>query len=164
MEAILAGGVAAAFSVKLTLDASGLRDGIDRAARLRRGVRFRFGSVLQELNGSFIAGVLAHTHSWRRPDSTVVEHIETKLSTLDREYARHPRECLDLLCVSDLASWSTTRGPSLQAREAEFPPTRLNADSAGPGYRVRFQGPHLSGCSSPTFLAAWRMRTRRLEG
>ncbi len=35
-EEVLAGGVAAAFSVKLTLDASGLRDAVLRGMRLRR--------------------------------------------------------------------------------------------------------------------------------
>lgn len=43
-EEILAGGVAAAFSVKLTLDSAGIRDGIKRAVALRRTLRPRLGT------------------------------------------------------------------------------------------------------------------------
>jgi hypothetical protein len=131
-EEILVGGVAAAFSVKLTLDAAGLRDGVERAARLRRGIAQRHGSVRQELGSSLVVGVLAHSHSWRRADSDVARHVATALSVLDRQFAQHPRECLDLLCVSDLATWSTRRlalGPGEGVRRPE-----LSSDQAARGY------------------------------
>jgi hypothetical protein len=89
-EEVLVGGVAAAFSVKLTLDAAGLRDGVERAARLRRGIAQRHGTVRQELTSSLVVGLLAHSHSWSRPDSVVARHVAASLSDLDREVARQP--------------------------------------------------------------------------
>jgi hypothetical protein len=67
-EEILAGGVAAAFSVKLTLDASGIRDGVRRAIALRRGLKPRYGTPREEMTAPFPVGLLAHSHSWKAPD------------------------------------------------------------------------------------------------
>jgi uncharacterized protein DUF6602 len=41
-EEVLAGGVAAAFNVRLTLDAEGVRDGVERAAEMRRYLKPRY--------------------------------------------------------------------------------------------------------------------------
>jgi hypothetical protein len=131
-EEVLVGGVAAAFSVKLTLDAAGLRDGVERAARLRRGIARRHGSVRQELGSSLVVGLLAHSHSWRRTDNNVARHVATTFSDVDRQFARHPRECLDLLCVSDLASWSTRR-LAFSPGEGEGNP-QVSSDQAARGY------------------------------
>jgi hypothetical protein len=131
-EGVLVGGVAAAFSVKLTLDAAGLRDGVERAARLRRGIAERHGSVRQELGSSLVVGLLAHSHSWSRADSDVARHVATTLSDLDRQLARHPRECLDLLCVSDLATWSTRRLAFAPGEGTGNP--QVSSDQAARGY------------------------------
>jgi hypothetical protein len=170
-EEVLAAGVAAAFSVKLRLDAAGLRDAVDRAARLRRGVAFRFGSVRQELNPPFVAGLLAHSHSWRRAEGVVVGHVQRGFSNLDKEYARHPRECLDLLCVSDLASWSTTRGAFAPGAGGGCRRTKWREGFAERGCSARFRtphvtgycAPHLSGSWSPIFLLACHTRTQRFD-
>jgi hypothetical protein len=74
-EDVLAGGVAAAFSVKLTLDPAGLRDACERAARLRRATKTGHGSPRTELLGAFAVGVLAHAHTWTRPRSTPRENL-----------------------------------------------------------------------------------------
>jgi hypothetical protein len=60
-EEILAGGVAAAFSVKLTLDAAGIRDGVKRLFELSRDavtVRLRkvVGSLLLTVPGAWSGG------------------------------------------------------------------------------------------------------------
>lgn len=110
-EEVLAGGIAAAFSVKLTLDASGLRDAVSRGARLRRAAKPRFGSPRGEALGAFAFGLLAHSHSWQRPGSTPRENLKTNLWDLDHEYCAHPRETLDFVCVADLTTVSTFRMP-----------------------------------------------------
>jgi hypothetical protein len=112
-EEILAGGVAAAFSVKLTLDAAGIRDGVERAVELRRALSPRFGTPRDEIAGPFPVGILAHSHAWKAPKSTPKENVLDNLQSLDQELVRHPRESLDYLCVSDLAMWSTSRTPYL---------------------------------------------------
>jgi hypothetical protein len=108
-EEVLASGLAAAFSVKLTLDAAGLRDAMSRSARLRRATVPRWGSPRGELVGPYAFGLLAHSHAWQAPGSTPRENLERSLWQLDHEYAQHPRESLDLLCVADLTTVSTLR-------------------------------------------------------
>ncbi len=110
-EEILTGGVAAAFSVKLTLDSAGIRDGVKRAVALRRAMGWRVGTPRDEMVAPFPVGILAHSHGWKAPGSTPENNIANQLWSLDQELARHPRESLDYLCVSDLAMWSTIRFP-----------------------------------------------------
>jgi hypothetical protein len=110
---ILAGGVAAAFSVKLTLDAGGIRDGVERAVALRRALNPRFGTPRDEMTSAFPVGILAHSHDWKAPNSTPGDNILENLHSLDQKLVSHPRESLDYLCVSDLALWSTSRTPYL---------------------------------------------------
>lgn len=112
-EEILGAGIAAAFSVKLTLDAEGIRDGVDRAARLRKAMKVREGSARSELLEPFAVGLLAHSHVWQRPDSKPLVNITRTCQELDRELVVHPRECLDYLCVADLATWTRMRMPWL---------------------------------------------------
>jgi hypothetical protein len=61
---ILAGGVAAAFSVKQTLDAEGIVDGADRAMRLRRAMKPRNGTPREQMLAPFPVGLLANSHCW----------------------------------------------------------------------------------------------------
>jgi Domain of unknown function (DUF6602) len=112
-DEVLGAGVAAAFSVKLRLDAAGIRDGVERAAKLRRAMNVRKGTPRSELLGAFAVGLLAHSHVWHRPESKPVENITRACHDLDRRLAIHPRECLDYLCVADLANWTRSRVPWL---------------------------------------------------
>lgn len=121
-EEVLAGGIAAAFSVKLTLDAAGLRDAVSRAARLRRAAKPRYGTPRGEALGAFAFGLLAHSHTWRRPGSNPRENLKNSLWDLDHEYCRHPRESLDLVCVADLTTVSTLRIPYIPPRISRLHP------------------------------------------
>lgn len=76
---IMAGGVAAAFSIRLTLDADGIDDAFKRAVKLRRGLKKRYGSPRSEMLGVFPVGMLAHSHAWKRPNSTPLENISRRL-------------------------------------------------------------------------------------
>lgn len=122
-EKILSGGVAAAFSVKLTLDAAGIRDGIRRAAELRRALRPRIGTPLHEMAAPFPVGLLAHSHDWKLPGSDPARNVTRNFQELDQELAHHPRESLDYLCVSDLGTWSVSRMPYM-------PPSVVNLNRA----------------------------------
>src|SRR5271166_3890356 len=82
-EEILAGGVAAAFSVKLTLDSAGIRDGVERAVALRRTLKSRFGTPRYEMAAPFPVGILAHSHSWKAPGSMPAKNIADQLWSLD---------------------------------------------------------------------------------
>jgi hypothetical protein len=112
-EEVLAGGVAAAFSVKLTLDAEGIKDAAARAARLRRSMKVRVGTPRSEMVGAVTFGVLAHSHAWKQPASKPRENLQENLWKYDHESANHPRESLDLVCVADLASVALIRIPYL---------------------------------------------------
>jgi hypothetical protein len=107
---ILAGGVAAAFSVKQTLNAGGIADGVDRAMRLRRAMKPRSGTPREQMLAPFPVGLLAHSHCWTSRASTAEQNVYGRLCDLSKE-SEHPREALDYLCVADLAFWATIRVP-----------------------------------------------------
>jgi hypothetical protein len=108
-EEVFSGGVAAAFSVKLTLDARGLRDAVDRGARLKRSMKPRIGTPRDELLGPFAFGLLAHAHGWNQPSSTPRENLEQNLVELSADLVNHPREELDFVCVANLTTVRATR-------------------------------------------------------
>ncbi|MEU8531716.1 DUF6602 domain-containing protein [Streptomyces parvulus] len=110
-EEVLASGVAAAFSVKLTLNKEGIRDGFDRAARIQRGIKPRIGSPREEMSSPFPVGLLAHSHSWKGDHQKA--RVQVICMEMDSAYARHPRESLDLLCIADLGVWFASRMPFL---------------------------------------------------
>lgn len=121
-EQVLTGGVAAAFSVRLTADSAGLRDAASRGARLRRASRPRFGSPRGEVVGAFAFGFLAHSHCWKQPGSTPRENLRDALWEFDNEYSNHPRETLDFVCVADLTTVSTHRIPYMSPHFAAMTP------------------------------------------
>lgn len=104
-EQVLAAGVAAAFSVKLTLDRSGLEEAHLAAAALGQGSKRRVGSPRGEMQRAVPFGVLAHSHGWKRPASTPVENIGNALWELDLAHADHPLTSIDFVCVADLCTW-----------------------------------------------------------
>ena len=127
---VLAGGVAAAFSVKLTLDAAGIQDGVKRAVALRRATKVRFGTARSELLGPFSVGLLSHSHSWKRRGSTPEENVANTVWALDHSEALHPRESLDFLCVADLTTWTRMRMPYTPPSAAAYNPTATPAQKA----------------------------------
>lgn len=112
-EEVLAAGVAAAFSVKLTLDTAGLREAAETAAELQRMLRPRSDCARSEMLGMFPFGVLAHSHTWKAAGSQPVKNIADAMRILDHELAATPRELLDLICVSDLGTWRRAFVPFL---------------------------------------------------
>jgi hypothetical protein len=113
----LAGGVAAAFECKLTLEAKHLDTAAKNAAEIRNLIPARSGTPYRELNSGLIYGVLAHSHSWKQPNSRPMENIREGLLKGYVKHAGHPRDMLDAVCVSDLGAWFPFKlpfmGPSL---------------------------------------------------
>lgn len=113
----LAGGVVAAFECKLTCKADDVRTTISRSVSVRRSFPKRLGTPYREMHSPIIMGLLAHSHAWKSPGSKPVENIETALYTADNDLVTHPREMLDFVCISDLATWSSSRNANLDAQD-----------------------------------------------
>jgi hypothetical protein len=105
----LAGGILAAFECKVTLKASHVREAVENASAIRKLLPVRIGSPYRELNSPIIYGLLAHSHSWKSEGSKPIEIIEKSLNEAGWLHTSHPRELLDIICVSDLATWVTSK-------------------------------------------------------
>ena len=120
----LSGGVAAAFECKVTLTAAHVKEALETCAALKRSLPKRDGSPYKELHSGIIYGLLAHSHSWTGVNSKPIENIENALSVADTQFVKHPRECIDCLTVSDLATWSARKttflSPHLSFYNEEF--------------------------------------------
>lgn len=113
---VMAGGVAAAFSVKQTLTLDGLRGAFETAMQTRRSLAPRQGTMRREFLPPFPFGVLSHSHDWRADRSRPTENIARELWRLQTDPSlqpnhnvRHPKELLDFVCVADLGTWSALR-------------------------------------------------------
>lgn len=102
----LAAGVAAAFECKITLRASHIVQAIKNCTKIKSLYPNREGTPYKELHAPIVYGLLAHSHSWKGPNSTPEANIEPMLLESDRLYVQHPRHGLDLLCIADLAAWT----------------------------------------------------------
>ena len=105
----LAAGVAAAFECKLTLKAEHIEKAVKNCIKIKSLYPNRVGTPYKELHTSIAYGLLAHSHSWRGPNSTPEKNIEQKLRVSDYSHVPHSRLGLDLLCVADLATWTLSK-------------------------------------------------------
>jgi len=107
----LEGGVIAAFECKLTLRAADIRKAVENSIAIRRGSSYplRKGTPYKEANHPVIYGLLAHSHDWKGKNSTPIENIENHLRASEASNVEHPREFLDVVCVADLAAWTTSK-------------------------------------------------------
>lgn len=106
----LASGVLAAFECKTTLRYHHIAEAVQTFAEIRRHITMRVGSPHLELCSTLISGLLAHSHDWSSPPDKVLEIVTNGILEADNKYVRHPRECLDLLTISDLGTWFTWKG------------------------------------------------------
>ncbi len=129
----LAAGVAAAFECKVTLKASHVKEAVENCTNIKSLYPSQLGTPYQELHSPIVYGLLAHSHSWKNEGSTPENNIESKLREEDLRNVKHPREHLDLLCVADLGTWSSTRvtfaSPKFIKEWAVFEP-KYGADGA----------------------------------
>jgi hypothetical protein len=105
---VLSGGILAAFFVRLTVDADGIRDASRRAAVLKKSTTVRLNTPRLHLQGPFSVGLLAHSHTWKAGESTPFENVKRNLERFNREFASKPLEVLDFTCIADLALWTTS--------------------------------------------------------
>jgi hypothetical protein len=103
----LAAGVAAAFECKTTLKAEHIGDAMENCAKIKSLYRSRTGTPYKELHSPITYGLLAHSHIWKGEKSTPEQNIEQKLHEADNLHISQPRLQLDLLCVTDLAAWTS---------------------------------------------------------
>ena len=105
----LAAGVAAAFECKTTLKSEHVRQAVRSSVNTKSLYPARTGSPYRELHSSILFGLLSHSHSWRGNRSTPETNIDRIIRESDEQYVEHPRDSLDVLCVADLASWTSTK-------------------------------------------------------
>lgn len=105
----LAAGVAAASECKTTLKASHIAEAVESCAKIKQLYPIRTGTPFKELHAPLVYGLLAHSHSWKGETSTPEKNIESKLYEVDSVHVNHPRLQLDLLCVADLAAWTSSK-------------------------------------------------------
>jgi hypothetical protein len=110
-----AAGVAAAFECKLTLERRHIRKAMQNSAAIKHLLPRRQGTPFRDLHSQVFYGMLAHSHSWKGKKSEPEKIIDAALSQYDEEFASHPRECLDLLCVADLKTWVMSKDVNIAA-------------------------------------------------
>ena len=125
----LAAGVAAAFECKTTLKAEHIEQAIKTCVEIKNWYPDRKGTPYKELHAPIVYGLLAHSHSWKGPNSKPEDNIERKLRESDKSYVVHPRLGLDLICVADLGTWVLSKstfslpqidGPDVGAKTTYF--------------------------------------------
>jgi hypothetical protein len=104
-ESVLASGVAAAFSVKRTLNRDAIVEAFRDGVTLRRGMKIRDGTLRHHLVPPVFFGLLAESHAWKTSDNPK-EKIKTITDELGKETLQSPREGLDFICVADLGCWT----------------------------------------------------------
>jgi hypothetical protein len=107
----LAGGVAAAFECQLRLQPQHIEKAVQNAAAIKRLLPAQGGSPYKELQAPLIYGLLARSHSFKSEASSPTKSIQDQLKAGDARFARHPREMIDCLCVSDLGAWFGRKWP-----------------------------------------------------
>jgi len=126
----LEAGVAAAFECKLTLRPSDIRYAVENSVKIRQLSRSsREGTPYKELNGRMLYGLLAHSHDWLQPRSKPIKNVENNLSKAEEELVRHPQEFLDVVCVSNLATWNTVKSLTAGKESLDL-------------FKIRYEGYH----------------------
>jgi hypothetical protein len=99
---VFAGGVVAAFECKLTVRGEHVRDAFRTAALIKRKTKPVLGTLYDELNAFPLFGLLGHSHAFR--GSVRAWSLHRAVERYQHQFAQHPRELLDVLCVADAAT------------------------------------------------------------
>jgi hypothetical protein len=118
----LSSGVLAAFECKNTLRRDGIRQAIENARHLSEILERERNTkgywkhrqlrdlAYEELHKPITYGLLAHSHDWASESSR--ETVDRAINDIDLRTSTHPREMIDIICVADVAVWSTDRCPN----------------------------------------------------
>ena len=101
-----AAGVAAAFECKTTLRREHIDKVVKNCVKIKKLYPVRTGTPYKELHAPIVYGLLANSHSWKRPKSTPDMNVLKKLHYASHSHVERPHQYLDLLCVADLGTWS----------------------------------------------------------
>jgi hypothetical protein len=123
----LGAGVLAAFECKTTLKASHVDDVVRKCKLIKNLYYPRIGTPFGELHAPIVYGLLAHSHAWKSAKSTPRDNIDIALWQADRATVTHPREQLDVLCVSDLGTWISHKSVDWTAMGYEDRPSASTA-------------------------------------
>ncbi len=105
----LAEGVLAAFECKITFKIRHLKKTIETSKKIKNLLIPRSETPYKQLHAPIIYGMLAHSHDLKKTKKENGDAVTLGLNKFDSEIVEHPREMLDILCVSDLGTWSCTR-------------------------------------------------------
>lgn len=105
----LEAGVIAAFECKLTLKRQHIYEAVSNAVEVHRLAKSQKGTPGREIYSRIYYGLLAHSHSWKANRSKPLENIEKNLFEAEQNKVQHPSELLDVICISDLATWGTLK-------------------------------------------------------
>ena len=138
----LAGGVAAVFECKNTITAADVTASVSRCVKFKSLYPERKGTPRLELRSPLIYGMLAHSHSWKGEESDPTGNIKRSLNRPDLSVT-HPRLEMDVLCVADLATWSSMVMPRYDASWSNSPDSLVQAFGASCGPMT------VMSCSAP---------------
>ena len=119
----LSAGVAAAFECKTTLTANHIEQATKTCVEIKSLYTDRTGTPYQETHSPIIYGLLSHSHSWKGPNSQPATNVEQKWIKSDHAHSQHPRESLDLICVSDVGMWCPTKFTFIHTPNVDADPT-----------------------------------------
>jgi hypothetical protein len=123
----LAAGVAAVFECKNTLKAIHISEAIRLCSEIKALYEVRAGSPEGELIAPVYVGLLAHSHSWKEAQSDPVKSIYAQYVSAKQKHVDHPRNLLDIICVADLAAWTSFIITKFEADWLQGSPSALQA-------------------------------------
>ena len=100
----LAAGVIAAFQCKNTLRLQHTGEAVAAGVQLKRMMR-EDDAVTHEA----IYGLLAHAHNVQNVEKSAVQSFGESLARADATCVNDPRDCIDLMCVANLGTWSVLK-------------------------------------------------------
>lgn len=104
----ISGGVVAAFECKTTLRKEHI-DTLIQTSKIIKDHSRRAGTPWRDLHSGIYYGMLAHSHSWKAEKSQPNDNINNSIIDGDQKYLDHPCQMPDIICVADLAVWSSAR-------------------------------------------------------
>lgn len=106
----LASGVVAAFECKITLKSSHFQKFFKNAFLISKLARNYPDNLYRDLHSPIIYGLLAHSHEWKKPNSTPFDNFKNLLLKSDGDHITHPREMPGVICVADLLTSVSSKG------------------------------------------------------
>ncbi|MEU4472486.1 DUF6602 domain-containing protein [Micromonospora sp. NPDC023888] len=125
----LAGGVLAAFECKNTLRRPHINKFFSNAAKISAiaGARQNWGTYFDEAFSPICYGLLAHAHGWKSKDPA--EDVDALIDA-ELQQSKHPSELPDMICVSNLTTW-TKEFHGLVPQKPGLDPDRPFIDAKG---------------------------------